>query len=70
MRVVIYVDDHEPTHVHVIGDGETKIELSGPDGKPRLVWNKGMKRAEVRLALAIVREQRDKLLARWSDIHG
>ena len=70
LRVVIYVDDHEPAHVHVIGDGEAKIELSGPDDAPRLVWNKGMKHAEVRRALAIVKEQRDELLARWSDIHG
>jgi hypothetical protein len=50
MRVVIYVDDHEPAHVHVIGDGETKIELSEPGDAPRLVWNKGMKRADVRRA--------------------
>jgi hypothetical protein len=66
LRIVIYVDDHEPAHVHVIGDGdgEIKIQLSGPDDAPRLVWNKGMKRAEVRRALAIVKEQRDELLAR------
>lgn len=70
MRVVIYLDDHEPAHVHVIGDGETKIELSGPGGTPQLVWSKGMKRADVRRALAIVQEQRDELLAQWSDIHG
>ena len=70
MRVVIYLDDHEPAHVHVIGDGETKIELSGPGDASRLVWNKGMKRAEVRGALAIVREQRDEPLARWNEIHG
>jgi hypothetical protein len=70
MRVVIYLNDHEPAHVHVIGDGETKIELSGTGDAPRLVWNRGMKRADVRQALAIVREQRDELLARWSEIHG
>jgi hypothetical protein len=76
LRIVIYVDDHEPAHVHVIGDGdgdgdgEIKIQLSGPDDAPRLVWNKGMKRAEVRRALAIVKEQRDELLAQWSDIYG
>ncbi len=70
MRVVIYLDDHEPAHVHVIGDGETKIELSGPGDASRLVWNKGMKSAEVRGALAIVREQCDELLARWNEIHG
>ena len=70
MRVVIYVDDHEPAHVHVIGSGEVKIGLSGPDDAPTLIWNKGMKRAEVRRAMAIVKEQRDELLTRWSDLHG
>ena len=70
IRVVIYVDDHEPAHVHVIGNGEAKIELSGPDDAPKLVWNRSMKRVEVRRALAIVKEQRDELLARWSDLHG
>ncbi len=39
IRVVIYVDDHEPAHVHVIGNGEA-IELSGPDDAPKLVWNR------------------------------
>ena len=70
LRVVIYLNDHEPAHVHVIGDGEAKIALSGPDGAPRLVWNKGLKRADVRRALAIVVERRDDLIAQWSDIHG
>jgi hypothetical protein len=33
-RIVIFVDDHEPAHVHVYGDGEAKINLVGPDGAP------------------------------------
>ena len=30
-RFVIYTSDHEPAHVHVIGDGHAKINLVGPD---------------------------------------
>lgn len=70
MSVVIYTDDHEPAHVHVFGDGEAKIELQGPGDAPRLVWAKGMGRADIRRAMAIVAEQRVGLLLCWRDIHG
>jgi hypothetical protein len=69
-RIVIFVDDHEPAHVHVYGDGEAKINLIGPDGLPELIWAVGMKRSEVRRSMAIVLENRDALLARWKEIHG
>ena len=29
LRVVIFVNDHLPAHVHVFGDGEAKINLLG-----------------------------------------
>lgn len=40
LRVVIFVDDHQPAHVHVFGDGQAKINLLGADcwvqtGRPR-----------------------------------
>lgn len=63
LRVVIFVDDHEPAHVHVFGDGHAKINLVGPDGAPDLVWCEGMSRGEVRRAMRIVMEQQDALLA-------
>lgn len=67
---MIFVDDHEPAHVHVYGDGEAKINLIGPDGLPELIWAVGMKRSEVRRSMAIVLENHDALLARWKEIHG
>lgn len=70
MRVVIFVDDHIPAHVHVFGDGEAKIDLQGPNGAPKLVWAVGMSRAEVRKALLIVTENKAQMLARWNEIHG
>jgi len=54
LRVVIFVDDHEPAHVHVFGDGQVKINLIGRDGEPELVWADGMKRSDVRRAMQIV----------------
>lgn len=38
LKVVIYRDDHKPAHVHVLSDGEAKIDLVGSDGRPRLLW--------------------------------
>ena len=67
---MIFVDDHEPAHVHVYGDGEAKINLVGHDDLPELIWAVGMKRSEVRRAMATVLENRDVLLARWKEIHG
>ncbi|MCE7029358.1 DUF4160 domain-containing protein [Jiella avicenniae] len=69
LAVRIYKDDHPPAHVHVVGDGVAKIDLVGADG-PELVWAKGMTRAEVRRAVALVVENRFKLLSAWRDIHG
>jgi len=69
-RVVIFIDDHEPAHVHVFGDGEAKINLVGRGDEPELVWAVGMKRSEVRRAMALVKEHRRDFAARWRQIHG
>lgn len=70
LRVVIFVDDHLPAHVHVFGDGHAKINLLGAAGVPELVWADGMTRGEVRRAVRLVNAQQMVLLARWKEIHG
>ena len=70
LRFVIFADDHEPAHVHVIGDGNAKIDLTGPDGKPELGTNDGFKAGDLRKAMRIVAEQRTWLLEKWNDYHG
>lgn len=70
LRVVIYVNDHDPAHVHVFGDGEAKINLLGAGGSPELIWADGMSHGEVRRALRIVTDEQTALLARWEEIHG
>jgi hypothetical protein len=69
LRVVIFLNDHHPAHVHVFGDGEAKINLFGPDGAPELVWADNMSRGEVRRAMRLVAEQQAMLLARWREFH-
>ena len=70
LQVVIFVDDHEPAHVHVFGDGQAKINLAGPDGEPELIWAVGMKRNDIRRAMRIVTEHQVSFLERWTEIHG
>ena len=70
LRLVIYLNDHLPAHVHVFGDGEVKINLLGLNDKPELVWAAGSTRSEVRRAVGLVVEHRATLLQRWEEIHG
>ena len=70
LRVVIFVNDHLPAHVHVFGDGEAKINLCGAEELPELVWADSMSRGEVRRAMRLATEQQAFLLARWEEIHG
>ena len=70
LRVIIYVNDHVPAHVHVFGDGEAKINLIGPHGTPDLVWASNMSRGEVRRSMRVVAAQLTFLLKKWEDIHG
>ena len=69
-RVVIYKDDHEPAHVHVIKDGEVIVNLGTATGGPELRQAFGGTAADVRKAVRIVIEQRDYLLGKWDEIHG
>jgi len=70
LQVIIFVDDHEPAHVHVFADGQAKINLLGPNGEPELIWADGMKRNDVRRALQIVIEHKVLFLRKWTEIHG
>ena len=69
LSIVIFVDDHEPAHAHVFGDGHAKVNLAGPGWAPQLVWVVDMKRSDVRRAMQIVTEHQEILLARWRAIH-
>jgi hypothetical protein len=70
LRFMIYVDDHEPAHVHVFGDGELKVVIRGEDGLPQIVYAVGMKATDRRRAMDVVLEQQSAFLARWQEIQG
>ena len=69
-RFVIYTSDHQPAHIHVVGDGHAKINIVGPEGAPELVFSVGIKESDMRRLLVEVAEHREELLDRWEQIHG
>ena len=69
-RFVIYTDDHQPAHVHIVGAGLAKVHLLGPGGRPEVVSVVGIKRSDMRRLYAEVVACRDEFLAEWERIHG
>lgn len=69
--MVIYLNDHRPAHVHVIGaDCEAVFKLNCPDGPPELRENYGFSRqalGEIKHALA---EGISQFCNAWRTIHG
>jgi hypothetical protein len=71
LRFVIWPNDHDPAHVHVFSaEGEAKIALGAPNGHPRLIENRRMKRSDLSKALKGVSEHRLLLMEKWSKFHG
>lgn len=66
MHFVIYTDDHEPAHVHVYGDGETRIDILSL----KVMSVRGMKKSDVAKAITIVMAERGMFIEKWNDIHG
>ncbi len=71
-RVVIYPNDHLPSHVHVLkGSGEVRIDLGSEETAPRLMSVFGdIRDKDVVRALYLVKEYQTELLAQWREIHG
>jgi hypothetical protein len=71
LRFIIYLDDHEPAHIHAIGaGGEAKIDIGAPGDAPELVWTRGLSNALVRRAMTVVEQEQARFRAAWTAIHG
>jgi len=70
LRFVIFANVHEPSRVHVFGDGEAKIDLGSARGEAKLMEFVGLTDSDLRRALRIVSDRRLEFLARWRTIHG
>lgn len=66
-RVHIWLNDHEPAHVHVYrAEAMAIIEVTSL--RVRAAY--GMKPPDLRRALEIVEQHQPWFLQRWSQIHG
>ena len=66
LRFYFYSKDHQPIHIHVENaDGEAKFEIK-PDVK--LVYNKGLKNKDLRLAESIIEENRENFIEQWENV--
>jgi Domain of unknown function (DUF4160) len=72
-RVVIYPNDHIPSHVHVYkGGGEVRINLGivEPLTSPSLMSVIGeISDRDIAKALSLVKKHQVELLSKWSEIH-
>ncbi len=70
-RVVIYPNDHQPAHVHVIGsDGEAIFNLNGPAGPLTLRETVGFKPVDLAKIKAELTKNVVNLCTDWNRIHG
>ena len=67
VEVVIYLNDHQPPHVHAFeGGGEAKINLEPV--KVAQAWK--VTKATTRKAKRVVVEHQAYLLEKWEEING
>jgi Domain of unknown function (DUF4160) len=71
-RIVIYPNDHLPSHVHVLKSGsEVRIDLGSKEAEPSLISIFGdISDKDVVKALDLVKEHQANLLSKWREIHG
>ncbi len=69
-RVVIYFDDHQPSHVRVLSaEGEVKIDLGSKTEQPTILEYRGDRRNAVKALQLVIHHQLD-LIEAWRQIHG
>jgi hypothetical protein len=67
LRIVIYLNDHPPAHVHVLGPGWiVVVNLLGPNVREAIACDA----RDAGRALEVVARHRDRLLAEWRRLHG
>jgi len=65
---MIYTRDHEPMHVHVWYQGDEAVIRF--ETEIILLEEHGFNRQQIRRAVAIVKQNREFLIAKWREIYG
>ncbi len=67
LRFFFYSNEHLPIHVHVRNaDGEAKFSVENVG----LLSNRGLKRKDISLALSLIEENKQIIIAKWHEYHG
>ena len=66
-RIIIFVNDHAPPHVHCVGKGEEAV-IEIESGAVRS--NQGVHSKDLKRLVNFVKEQSDVLLIEWRHHHG
>jgi hypothetical protein len=66
--LMIYTRDHEPMHVHVWYQGNEAVIRF--ETEIILLEEYGFNRQQIKRAMAIVRQNREFLIAKWREIYG
>ncbi len=68
LRFYFYSDEHLPVHIHIQNaDGQAKFNVNP---EIELVYNKGLKKKDLKLAEKIIYENREVIILRWNEYHG
>lgn len=67
---MIYLNDHDPSHVHIFGQGELIVFLGDAETRVSVRQNIRMSSQDERRALEIAGEKQPFLLDRWNEING
>ena len=71
LRVMVYVDDHGPPHVHVVGRGcEAVFVLNCPDGPPNVRMVEGFSDRDLFKIKSYIKLKVAQLCESWRQIHG
>jgi hypothetical protein len=70
-RVVIYLNDHPPGHVHILApDRYATFWLHCPEGPPELEGAHGYRLAEINAVADRLTRALSDLCMQWENIHG
>lgn len=68
LRFLFFANDHEPLHVHVVkGKGTLGAQAKFTLNPVQLVENKGLSNSELKMAEAIIEENKDLFAERWNE---
>jgi hypothetical protein len=68
MRFFFFANEHLPVHIHVQNaDGRAKFQVSP---KVKLLQNKGLKSPDLKLAHAVIEENKTNIINAWDVFHG